>query len=241
MLQKQFIAWVVGMVILALSACTTADVAPTPPVVPPSSLTAEAQLTEVAPSGPTAAAPPATPTPAEAQPETPSAETTPAETASPAAMTGRATEATQMTRTISVNDPWVRASVSALPQGTGRGRSPGDPGGPELGENDSAAFMTIINTGDDPITLTGVATDVAAQVEMFFSAPVQQLQAVSQIEIPARSAVAIEQGPGYHIILRDLQRELQVGDTVTLTLTFQDAGQTEVQAPVRLPTQRRQP
>lgn len=146
-----------------------------------------------------------------------------------------------MTQAIFVNDPWVRASVRVMPRGNGMGQEPGGPGGPVLGENDSAAFMTIINTGDDPITLTGVATDVAAQVEMFFSAPVQQLQAVSQIEIPARSAVAIEQGSGYHVILRDLQRELQVGDTVTLTLTFQDAGQTEVQAPVRLPTPRRQP
>jgi len=47
-----------------------------------------------------------------------------------------------------------------------------------------------------------------------------QMRPVDKIEIPADGQVELKPG-GYHIMLIDLQRELQVGDTVEVTLTFE--------------------
>lgn len=65
--------------------------------------------------------------------------------------------------------------------------------------------------------------------------PPQDLDPVTQIDIPARTTLAVEQGPGYHIILQDLNRELQVGEQVDLTFTFQHAEPVQVTAPVQMP------
>jgi hypothetical protein len=105
----------------------------------------------------------------------------------------------------------------------------------------SAVFMTIVNTGDTADALIAVATDAAETVELVSMQPVQQQNPVDQIAVPAGGEVALNQGPGYHIFLNDLTRDLVVGDTVNLRLTFEQAGEIEVNAPVRLPKQQGRP
>ncbi|NJN66823.1 MAG: copper chaperone PCu(A)C [Chloroflexaceae bacterium] len=148
---------------------------------------------------------------------------------------------------IEIRDLWVRATVGmvmpgggpgggrgqAPGQGGGRGQAPGQ-GGTMVGSSTSAVFMTMVNPGDTADALVGVATDAAETVELVSMQPLQQQVPVEQIELPAGGEVVLDQGPGYHIFLSHLTRDLVVGDTVDLTLTFEHAGEVEVTAPVQV-------
>jgi len=130
-------------------------------------------------------------------------------------------------------------------QGQGQGNRPGQGNQPGQGQGGSGAtmdsttsgaFMMIANTGNTVDALVEVATDAAETVELATMEPAQQQTAIEQIEVPAGEEVVLDQGPGYHIFLSDLTRDLAVGDTVDLTLTFEHAGEIEVTAPVQAPT-----
>jgi hypothetical protein len=54
------------------------------------------------------------------------------------------------------------------------------------------------------------------------------------LEIPADGGVTLEPG-GNHIMLMDLQRDLNPGETVTLTLTFASGKTLTVEAEIRPP------
>jgi copper(I)-binding protein len=58
------------------------------------------------------------------------------------------------------------------------------------------------------------------------------MREVSGIDIPAGGSVSLEPG-GYHVMLLDLKAPLTEGETVSITLTFENAGTVEVEAPVR--------
>jgi copper(I)-binding protein len=63
-----------------------------------------------------------------------------------------------------------------------------------------------------------------------------KMSAIDKLPLPAGKAVDLKPG-GYHVMLFDLKQPLKAGDTVPLTLTFEDkAGRkasVEVRAPVR--------
>lgn len=61
--------------------------------------------------------------------------------------------------------------------------------------------------------------------------PMQQQESVS---VPARGKVEFKPC-GLHVILINLTQDMQVGDTNTLTLIFENAGSVEIQVPVRAP------
>jgi copper(I)-binding protein len=52
------------------------------------------------------------------------------------------------------------------------------------------------------------------------------------LALPAGQAVVFKPG-GYHVMLLDLKAPLTEGETVSITLTFEDAGTVVVEAPVR--------
>jgi len=58
------------------------------------------------------------------------------------------------------------------------------------------------------------------------------MREVAGIDIPAGGSVSLEPG-GYHVMLLDLKAPLTEGETVSITLTFEDAGTVVVEAPVR--------
>jgi len=124
-----------------------------------------------------------------------------------------------------------------------------------------AAYMVIENTGAEADALVGAASDVAASVEvhetvdMSSSMPAESMgtdgmespaasmdmgsggsmlgmQRVDRVEIPAGGTVELKPG-GYHIMLIGLTRELQVGEQIEITLTFEKAGEVTVTAEVR--------
>jgi copper(I)-binding protein len=58
------------------------------------------------------------------------------------------------------------------------------------------------------------------------------MRPVEQVVVPAGGKVELKPG-GYHLMLFDLKRELTVGQSIRLVLTFRDAGKVPVTATVR--------
>lgn len=131
--------------------------------------------------------------------------------------------------TIQVKDAWVRASMMMEAE-------MGEMGSHMAGLN-SAAYMILTNTGDQPARLLRARSDVAESVELHQSQTeggVTSMKPVEAIDIPAHGQTELKPG-GLHIMLIGLKRELKVGDTVQLTLEFEKAGELLVSAEVRAP------
>ena len=120
-----------------------------------------------------------------------------------------------------VESPWSRASI-----GTAR------PG---------VAYMTIRNTGSDPVTLTGIATPAAAMPMIHRSTTdakgVASMAPAGDLTIPAGGSITLEPG-GLHAMLMKLTGPLTEGATYPLTLIFSDGGTVEVEVPVLGPAAR---
>lgn len=114
-----------------------------------------------------------------------------------------------------VEGAWSRASI-----GTSR------PG---------AAYMTIRNTGDEPVTLTGIRTELAMMPEIHRTSTndqgVSSMAPTGEIEIGPGETVALEPG-GLHAMLMRLQRPMVEGDEFLLMLIFSDGGEVEVDIPI---------
>jgi hypothetical protein len=116
---------------------------------------------------------------------------------------------------IQVTDPYVRA----VP--------PGQP--------NSAAFMTLSNTGDEPRALVAAESDAAATVELHTHGMVDgmmRMRRVDRIELPAGEQVALQPG-GLHVMLIGLTQQLEPGMDVALTLVLNDGSRLQLTAPVR--------
>lgn len=115
---------------------------------------------------------------------------------------------------IEVRDAWARAAAQ--------------------GEN-GAVYFVIHNYEAADDTLTGASSDVAETVEIHESAmtgDVMEMQMVHSISLPPGGDVEFTPG-GYHIMLFNLQRDLKIGDTIEVTLHFQDAADISVTAHVK--------
>ncbi len=124
---------------------------------------------------------------------------------------------------IQVQNAWARPG--AMGMGQGHGMSHG-------GESTSAVYFVVVNEGDQPDALIGVISDVAERAELHetkMEGDVAKMQPVPRVEIPARGKVEFRPR-GLHVMLIGLKRDLQVGDTFTITLRFERSG--EIQVPV---------
>lgn len=103
------------------------------------------------------------------------------------------------------------------------------------GDN-SAVYLKINNRSDQGDGLIGAACDVALGAEVHLSKMDAQgtmtMERQDLVGIPAHQVVALEPG-SLHIMLIDLVKDLQVGDTFELTLQFQRIGDLEVQVEVK--------
>jgi copper(I)-binding protein len=167
--------------------------------------------------------------------------------------------------TIQISDPWARAMkmegsamggmeqptmAPASDSGYGGGHGGMEPtkapehgmghGGMDMdmGGAKSAAYMVIRNTGGEPDKLIAASTDVAKTVELHTVIEEGGMKRMRQVEggidIPANGEVVLKPG-GFHVMLIGLTRDLNAGDKVALTLTFEKAGQIPVTAEVRQP------
>lgn len=85
-------------------------------------------------------------------------------------------------------------------------------------------------------TMAGMESETTAMGEMteetMAPAPAMEMVPVDKIELPAGEAVALAPG-GLHIMLLDLAKPLELGETFTITLTFESGATQDVTVEVR--------
>ena len=98
-----------------------------------------------------------------------------------------------------------------------------------------AAYMTIRNTGDTPLTLIGLVTPLAMMPEIHESKTdadgVSSMAPAGEITIAPGESVSLEPG-GLHAMLMQLQTPMTEGETYPLTLLFDDGGEVTVEVPI---------
>ncbi len=108
------------------------------------------------------------------------------------------------------------------------------PANPDLG----AVRMVVDNRAATADELVGASSPDADAVTIHRSTVddqmVSSMEQVEQLDVPARSKVTFAAG-GLHVMLEGLHRELEVGDTVELRLTFAEAGTRTVEVQVTEP------
>lgn len=108
---------------------------------------------------------------------------------------------------VKVENGWVRAGPASL--------------------SDTAAFMVLMNNGDQPLRLTGGRTDVGGMVmpmittrEMKGDAEVMGMKGVDALVIPAHGKLVLAPG-GNHLMMMGLKEHPEAGGKVTLTLQLE--------------------
>lgn len=101
-----------------------------------------------------------------------------------------------------------------------------------------AAFMVIENTGTTPDRLVSAASDIAHRVELHthqdMGEGVMRMVHVEEgFEIPAGGRHMLMRG-GDHVMFMGLKQSMLQGDMVSVTLTFEAAGEVEIEIPVDL-------
>lgn len=101
----------------------------------------------------------------------------------------------------------------------------------------SATYFLISNFSDEADTLLSVESDAAQLAEIHESFEQEDgmmgMREAGELEIPAQSTVRLEQG-GLHVMLIQLTRTLEDGDTFELILTFANSGEQTVKVETRL-------
>ncbi len=104
-----------------------------------------------------------------------------------------------------------------------------------------AAFMMITNDGGSADRLVAVSSDAAARTELHThlaeeNGVMRMVHVEEGFELPADGMIAMQRG-GKHVMLMGLNAPMEQGATVTVTLTFEKAGDVVVEVPVDLERQ----
>ena len=116
---------------------------------------------------------------------------------------------------LAIHDPYVRLAP---------------PNAPTTG-----AFMIIKNTGASDRQLVKAESNAAKTVQLhnhINENGVMKMREVPSIDIKANGQAELKPG-SYHVMLIDLTAQLKEGDSVPLTLHFDDGSSQQVAAPVR--------
>jgi copper(I)-binding protein len=119
---------------------------------------------------------------------------------------------------VTVQDPYVRLAP---------------PNAPATG-----AFMVIRNAGDKDVKVVKADNPVSRVTELHThlnEGGVMKMRPVPAIDVKARGEAVLKPG-GLHVMLIDLKAPMKEGDTVPLTLTFDDGSTKKVDAKVVKPT-----
>lgn len=134
-----------------------------------------------------------------------------------ASLLGWSAVAGAQSTTVKVEDAWVRGTV-ATQKATG-------------------AFMRLTSSANARlVSISSPAAGVVEIHEMAMENDVMKMRQVPGLDLSAGKTTELKPG-GHHVMLMDLKAPVAGGDTVRLTLTFEDAARKrftqEVQAPVR--------
>ncbi len=116
---------------------------------------------------------------------------------------------------LTIHDPYVRLAP---------------PNAPATG-----AFMIIKNTGPSDRQLVKAESNAAKTVQLhnhINENGVMKMREVPSIDIKANGQAELKPG-SYHVMLIDLTTQLKEGDSVPLTLHFDDGSSQQIAAPVR--------
>lgn len=116
---------------------------------------------------------------------------------------------------MTANDPFVRM----VPPGTAN----------------TGAFMVIKNADDKDHKVVKAESPAAKVVELhthISEGGVMKMRPVKDIEVKAKGEAVLKPG-SLHVMLIGLKQELKEGDSVPITLYFEDGSKKEVKAPVR--------
>ena len=120
--------------------------------------------------------------------------------------------AAAQTGQIEVKDAWARAT----------------PGKAENG----AAYLTIETPAADKlVAVSSPAAKKTGLHTMTTEGGIMKMRPLDRIEVPANQPVTLKPG-GIHIMLQGLNEPLQAGKSFPLTLTFEKAGQRQVEVAV---------
>jgi copper(I)-binding protein len=104
---------------------------------------------------------------------------------------------------VTVKDAWIRGTLP--------------------GQKVTGAFMQLSSTADSSLVAASSPSAKFVEIhEMKNDGGVMKMKAIDRLALPAGKSVALAPG-GYHMMLFDLKTPLNVGDTVPLTLTFEDS------------------
>ncbi|MFL7867353.1 MAG: copper chaperone PCu(A)C [Anaerolineales bacterium] len=104
---------------------------------------------------------------------------------------------------------------------------------PGLAGGNGAVFFVIDNPGTADLLLS-VSSDVADAVEMHKTVMQgDNMQMVQQMNVPVPTGETIFKPGDLHVMLIGLKNDLKAGDTFTVTLKFQTAGERTLTATVK--------
>tara|TARA_R100000935_G_scaffold61_1_gene223 strand:- start:394 stop:918 length:525 start_codon:yes stop_codon:yes gene_type:complete len=99
----------------------------------------------------------------------------------------------------------------------------------------AGGFLTVTNAGAVDDTLIGASSSIAGDTqihEMAMQGDVMKMRELpAGLPIPAGETVTLQPG-GFHLMFMDLNQPLVEGEAVTVTLTFETAGEIDVVLPV---------
>jgi copper(I)-binding protein len=103
------------------------------------------------------------------------------------------------------------------------------------GQTNSAAFMILTNGGDGDHALTTAESNVSKVGELHthrMEEGMMKMRRVEKIDLPAGETVKLEPG-GLHVMLIGLEKQLEEGEDVEITLVFEDGSRSTLTAPVK--------
>lgn len=108
---------------------------------------------------------------------------------------------------------------------------------PELtGSNSRAVYLTIVNSGDTDDRLISVQSEDAGMTTTHQSehhhGMVRMQEMAAGVVVPAHSEVEFKPGET-HIMMIDVKKSFELGDTFPLVLVFEKSGELEVAAEVK--------
>jgi hypothetical protein len=108
---------------------------------------------------------------------------------------------------------------------------------PSAANQNTACYFLLVNGGDEADTLLAASSELAKRTEVhetYMDGDLMGMREVEEIVAPPGETIEFEPG-GKHIMLIGTLRDIELGATETITLTFARAGDVVVEAPVKKP------